>query len=189
MIQLLGFVIVLLVVSGALLVSGGPAVFAALPFELALIGGAAIGTVMIGNSAPVAKAAFVGFGRALSGAKWTKSDYAGLLTLMHELTRRAQRGGIIAIEQDIENPDHSDLFATQPRLQQDPQAVGLICDSFRLLALDPAMRERSVSYLQDTVGEIVEARSALSPLCKPWPMPCRRSASSRLYSALSRRWQ
>ena len=57
MIQLVGFVLVLLIVSGALMVSGGPAVFAALPFELALIGGAAIGTVMIGNSTPVAKAA------------------------------------------------------------------------------------------------------------------------------------
>lgn len=158
MIQLLGFAIVLLVVSGALLVSGGPAVFAALPFELALIGGAAIGTVMIGNSAPVAKAAFVGFGRALHGAKWSKDDYAGLLTLMHELTRRARRGGIVAIERDIEVPDASNLFATQPRLQQDPQAVGLICDSFRLLALDPGMRDQSVSFLQDTVGEIVEER-------------------------------
>ena len=58
MIQLLGFAIVLLIVSSALLVSGGPAVFSALPFELALIGGAAIGTVLIGNSGSVAKAAF-----------------------------------------------------------------------------------------------------------------------------------
>ena len=156
MIQLVGFVLVLLIVSGALMVSGGPAVFAALPFELALIGGAAIGTVMIGNSTPVAKAALLGFGRALRGPKWSKADYAGLLTLMHELIRRAHRGGIVAIERDIEAPEQSDLFATLPRLQQDPEALGLICDSFRLISLDPAMRDQSVSYLQDTVAEIVE---------------------------------
>eukprot|EP00903_Cladosiphon_okamuranus_P002822 g2820.t1 len=158
MFQLIGFAIVLLVVSGALLVSGGPAVFAALPFELALIGGAAIGTVLIGNSAPVAKAAMRGFGRALRGAKWTQTDYAGLLTLMHELVTRARRGGIVAIERDIEAPDQSELFAADPRLQQDEQAVGLICDSFRLIALDPAMRGQAATYLQDTVGEIVEER-------------------------------
>lgn len=158
MFQLIGFAIVLLVVSGALLVSGGPAVFAALPFELALIGGAAIGTVLIGNSAPVAKAAMHGFGRALRGAKWTQTDYAGLLTLMHELVTRARRGGIVAIERDIEAPDQSELFAADPRLQQDEQAVGLICDSFRLIALDPAMRDQAATYLQDTVGEIVEER-------------------------------
>ncbi|MEM7328009.1 MAG: motility-associated protein [Pseudomonadota bacterium] len=158
MIQLLGFAIVLLVVSGALLVSGGPAVFAALPFELALIGGAAIGTVMIGNAAPVAKAAFFGFGQALRGAKWRKGDYAGLLTLLHELTQRARRGGIIAIERDIEAPEDSALFASEPRLHQDQHAVGLICDSFRLMALDPSMKDQAVSFMQDTVGEIVEER-------------------------------
>ena len=158
MIQLLGFTLVLVIISGALLISGGPAVFAALPFELALIGGAAIGTVMIGNATPVAKAAFFGFGRALRGAKWSAADYAGLLTLMHELIRRAQRGGIVAIESDIESPDESELFASLPRLQQDPQAVGLICDSFRLIALDPAMRAQSVPFLQDTVAEMVEEK-------------------------------
>ncbi len=158
MVQLLGFVIVLVVVSGALLVSGGPAVFAALPFELALIGGAAFGTILIGNSTPVAVAAMKGFGQSLRGAKWSKEDYAGLLTMMHELLRRARRGGIVAIEQDIEAPETSELFASQPRVLSDPHAAGLICDSFRLIALDPAMRGQTATYLQDRVGEIVEER-------------------------------
>lgn len=158
MIQLLGFAIVLLIVSGALLISGGPAVLAALPFELALIGGAAIGTVLIGNSASVAKAALGGFAQSLRGAKWSKDDYAGLLTLMHELVRRAGRGGIVAIEQDIEDPENSTLFGTQPRLQNDPYAMSLICDSFRLIALDPTMRQQTATYLQDTVAEMVEQR-------------------------------
>ncbi|MEO0449025.1 MAG: motility-associated protein [Pseudomonadota bacterium] len=158
MIQLLGFAIVLLIVSSALLVSGGPAVFSALPFELALIGGAAIGTVLIGNSGSVAKAAFIGALQSMRGAKWTRSDYASLLTLMHELLRRARKGGIVAIEADIEAPENSTLFAHHPRLQKDPHAVGLICDSFRLIALDPAMRDQTAVYLQDTVSEIVEER-------------------------------
>lgn len=158
MVQILGFAIVLLIVSSALLVSGGPAVFSALPFELALIGGAAIGTVLIGNSASVAKAAFKGALRSVRGAKWSRSDYTSLLTLMHELLRRARKGGIVAIEADIEAPESSPLFAHHPRLQNDPHAVGLICDSFRLIALDPAMRDQTAIYLQDTVGEIVEER-------------------------------
>lgn len=158
MLQLIGFAIVLFVVSGALIISGGPAVLSALPFELALIGGAAIGTVMIGNSAPVAKATLLGFGQAVRGSKWTRADYAGLLTMMHELLRRARKGGIIAIEDDIEAPEQSALFTSQPHLQKDPRAVGLICDSFRLIALDPAMRDQTVTFLQDTVDEIVEER-------------------------------
>ena len=66
MIQLIGFVIVLFIVSGALLVSGGPAVLSALPFELALIGGAAFGTILIGNSTPVAISAMKGFSKVAS---------------------------------------------------------------------------------------------------------------------------
>lgn len=158
MIQIIGFAIVLLIVTGALLVSGGPAVVSALPFELALIGGAAFGTVLIGNSPSVAKAAFKGIVQTVRGAKWTRSDYAGLLTLMHEMLRRARAGGIIAIEQDIEAPDTSELFATQPKLQADPFALNLICDSFRLIALDPAMRDQTATYLQDSVGEQIEER-------------------------------
>lgn len=158
MIQLIGFAIVMIIVSGALMMSGGPAILSALPFELALIGGAAIGTVMIGNSTPVAKAAFSGFGQTLRGAKWSREDYSGLLTLMHELLRRAQRGGIVAIEVDIEAPQDSALFETQPKLRDDPRALGLICDSFRLIALDPGMRSQTSTYLQDTVDEIVEER-------------------------------
>nr|WP_070960440.1 motility-associated protein [Hyphomonas sp. Mor2] len=158
MVQLLGFIIVLFIISGALLVSGGPAVMAALPFELALIGGAAFGTLLIGNSTSVALSAMRGFGQALRGAKWTKEDYAGLLTLMHEMLRRARRGGIVAIEQDIESPETSDLFQSQPRLLADPHAAPLICDSFRLIALDPAMRTQTATYLQDRVGEIVDER-------------------------------
>lgn len=173
MFQLIGFLIVLLVVSGALLVSGGPAVFAALPFELALIGGAAIGTVLIGNSAPVAKAAFLGFGQALRGAKWTRTDYSGLLALMHDLTKRARRGGIVAIETDIETPENSEMFAAHPKLRQDGPALGLICDSFRLIALDPALRDQTAIYLQDRVGEMVEERqravSALQTLADALP--------------------
>lgn len=173
MFQLIGFAIVMLVVSGALLFSGGPAVFAALPFELTLIGGAALGTVLIGNSTSVAKAALFGFVQAVRGSKWSKTDYADLLTVMNELVQRARRGGIVAIERDIEAPDESALFAGNKRLQRDPQALNLICDSFRLIALDPGMRNQSATFLQDAVAEIVEARqravSALNNLADALP--------------------
>lgn len=159
MIQFFGFVIVLVVVFGGLFVSGGPAILSALPFEMALICGAAFGTVLIGNAPSVAKGAFLGFGRALRGAKWTKTDYTELLTVLHELTRRARRGGIVAIEADIEAPETSELFKSAPRLQSDQQAVELICDSFRLMALDPSTRAQTESRMQDGIADIIADRN------------------------------
>ena len=158
MVQLLGFVIVLAVVFGGLLLSGGPAIMAALPFELALIGGAAFGTLLIGNAPAVVRRALGGFAVAVRGAKWQRSDYTDLLKTLHELTRRARRGGIIAIESDIESPDASDLFKANPRLLNDPHATALICDSFRLMALDPSALAQTDERIQDTVAGIIEER-------------------------------
>ncbi len=158
MVQIIGFVIVLVVVFGGLLISGGPAIMAALPFELALICGAAFGTLLIGNAPAIVRQSLAGFGAAIKGPRWTRSDYTSLLDTLHELTRRARRGGIIAIETDIEAPAESDLFALNPRLRQDPSAMALICDSFRLMALDPSARSRTDQQMGETVTNLVEER-------------------------------
>ena len=158
MVQLAGFIIVLAVVFGGLLMSGGPAIMSALPFEFALICGAAFGTLLIGNSPAVVKQAIGGFGASIRGSKWRQNDYTALLQTLHELTRRARRGGIIAIEADIEAPEMSDLFATNPRLLSDRDATELICDSFRLMALDPSALAQTDIRLQDTVASLVESR-------------------------------
>lgn len=140
------------------MVSGGPAVMQALPFELGLIGGAAFGTLLIGNAPSVAKEALFGFYRSVRGARWKRSDYTDLLATLHALTSRARKGGIIAIEQDIEAPKDSVLFKRNPRLLEDADATELICETFRLIALDPAAAERSDQRLEEAVYAIVESR-------------------------------
>ncbi len=158
MVQLIGFIIVLTVVFGGLMISGGPAIMSALPFELALIGGAAFGTLLIGNAPAVVRQAIAGFGVAVRGPKWQRSDYVALLSSLHELTRRARHGGIVAIEADIESPSQSALFKANPALLKDHHAVNLICDSFRLMALDPSALARADERAQETVAGIVEER-------------------------------
>lgn len=173
MFQLIGFILILLVLTGGLLVSGRPAVIEALPYELALIGGAAMATLLIGNSKDIAKHAALGMVQAFRGAKWSTADYSALLTVMHELLRRTRQGGILAIEADIEAPDKSPLFAQAPRLQADAKARGLICETYRLMALDPALRKQIEARLNEQVAEIVSARhravSALQSLADALP--------------------
>lgn len=158
MIQLAGLVVVLVVVFGGLMLSGGPAIMAALPFELALIGGAAVGTLLIANAPSVTKAAIAGLGASVRGAKWSKADYSALLITLHELSRRARRGGLIAIEADIETPRGSRLFGANPALLADSSALNLICDSFRLIALDPSTLDRTDERLRENVGDIIAER-------------------------------
>ncbi len=173
MLQMAGLVIVLLLVGGGLVVTGGPATMEALPFELALIGGAAFGTVLIGNSPDVAREAFSGFGRAFRGARWQKGDYADLFTLLGGLMRKAKRGGFVAIEADIEKPGESELFAAAPKILEDDAARTLICDAFRLMGLDLADPARADARMAQAIDAQFERRlkavAALNTLADALP--------------------
>ena len=173
MFQLLGVIVVVFVVAGALLLTGSPALFAALPFELALIGGAALGTLIIGNSPRIAGQAAAGFVKVLTGPKWKRADYQDLLSGLHDLMRRARRGGVIAIEADIEQPAASPVFQNRPRLLADETATSLITDSFRLHALNPGGRSPVPAHRDDAIATAAERRhravAALNALADALP--------------------
>lgn len=170
--QFLGFLTVFALIVGALIFSGSPAIIEALPFELALIGGAAIGTLLIGNSPRVAGEAARGFLRAITGPKWTKDDYVDLMSAMNELMRRARRG-IVAIEADIESPENSPVFINRPRLMADETARSLITDSFRLLSLNPGGKSPIDAHLDDAIATAAQERhravNALNTLADALP--------------------
>ncbi len=158
MLQLAGLILVLILVGGALALTGGPATLHALPFELALIGGAAVGTVLLGNSPDVAREALSGFLRAFRGARWKRDDYAQLFGLLGVLMRAVKRRGFVAVEADIEDPRNSALFRAAPSVLEDPSASGLICDDFRLMALDMSDPGRTDRLLRDAIDSVMDRR-------------------------------
>ena len=163
MTQLLGLALIITLIFGALFYSTGPAVLAAVPIELGLIGGAAIAALLIGNSISVAMQALGGFARSISGPRWKTEDYTRLLSLMHDLTRRARTGGVIAIEQDIESPAESEVFRAAGR--QDPAVQSLVRDTFRIISLGSVEPQRVDEQMDRTVGaEIHERMRAVSAL-------------------------
>ena len=173
MTQILGLLLVVALVFGALFYSTGPAIMAAVPIELGLIGGAALGALLIGNSVSVAKQALLGFPRAMTGPRWTRRHYADLLALLHELTRRARQGGIVAIEQDIESPETSQAFADAHSLRRDPAVETLICNTFRLMALGTADPQRTDAQMDQAIhiemSERMRAVSALNTIADALP--------------------
>ena len=158
MVQLAGLLVVIILVFGGLLMTGGSAVMAALPLEMILICGAAVGTLLIGNSLAVSREALAGFAKVLTGSKWTRADYTSGLSLLHGLIRRARRGGIVAIEADIEAPEDSALFAAAPGLLKDTACRTLICETFRILALDLADPRRAEDQMDKSIEAHVGAR-------------------------------
>ncbi|MEL6285106.1 MAG: motility-associated protein [Pseudomonadota bacterium] len=158
MTQVLGFLIVMALIAGGLLFSGTSAVFAALPFELALIGGAAFGTLLIGNSWAVASEAMRGIGLALTGSRWRQKDYTELFALLNDLLVTQFRRGALALEADIEAPGASPRFQAAPRVLLDADVTAQICDAFRLLALGSGAAGRMEQHLERSCEAVFHRR-------------------------------
>ena len=113
----------------------GP-VMHALPHEMLIIGGSAVGTFLMANSMADVKHTLHGFGKILKGARYKKSDYVEMLSLLYFFVRLAQSKGAMALEPHIEKPDESPAFAKFPKIAKDHHAVTLICDYLRMVGMN-----------------------------------------------------
>jgi chemotaxis protein MotA len=143
---ILGFIIVIALVFGGYLLSGGEmgVIMHSLPFEGMIIGGAALGSFIAANSFGHILDTLKATMKAFKGPKWRDKDYINLLNLMFTLTKMYQTKGVLALDSHIENPQESTIFSEFPKLQKDHFAIDLITDSFRMLAMqfdDPFMTE------------------------------------------------
>lgn len=132
MIGIIGIVIIFVMVFGGYTLAGGhmDIILHSLPFEMMIIGGAAVGAFVIGNDVSTIKHTAKDMGKVFKGSKWKQQDYQDLMCLLFSLIKLARKSAT-DIEPHIENPDTSDIFGAYPKLQQDKEAVELICDTFR----------------------------------------------------------
>jgi chemotaxis protein MotA len=105
------------------------------PLEFVIILGAALGAFITGNTKANIKQTLKGVKRALKGPTYKKADYVELLSVLYQLFKLAKTKGMLALEQHVEKPDESTLFAQFPRFQQDHHAVEFLCDYLRMLTL------------------------------------------------------
>ena len=133
-----GFVFLLVTVFGGYTIAGGKfgIILNSLPYEMMMIGGAAIGTFVMANSMHHIKHTLGGFGKILKGSRFHKRDYTDLLSLMYYFVRLAQTKGAMALEPHIENPADSAAFNNFPKIAKDHHAVVLICDYLRMVGMN-----------------------------------------------------
>ncbi|MFN4211125.1 MAG: flagellar motor stator protein MotA [Devosia sp.] len=105
------------------------------PFEFVIILGAAIGAYVIANSGAVLKQTIAMFGTLFKGSRYNKAAYVELLGMQFSLYKLVQSKGILALEQHIENPSESTLFARFPTFANNHHAVEFVCDYLRMVTL------------------------------------------------------
>ena len=74
-------------------------------------------------------------GLLLKKAKYNKAAYIELLCMMYQVFKLAKTKGLLALEQHIENPEESALFAQFPIFLHNHHAVSFFCDYLRLVTL------------------------------------------------------
>jgi chemotaxis protein MotA len=138
MMSIAGFGFLLVMVFGGYLIAGGKfgIIIGALPFEMMMIGGAAVGAFVMSNSMHDIKHTLGGFGKIMKGAKYHKSDYVEILSLLYWFVRLAQQKGAMALEAHIERPAESAAFQKFPKIAADHHAVTLICDYLRMIGMN-----------------------------------------------------
>lgn len=174
MFGVIGIVVILVMVFGGFVLHGGNLgpVFAAMPFEMIMIGGAAIGAFLISNDFAAVKQTVKDIGKVFKGPKWKPNDYRDLLCLLFELIRIA-RSNPVTLEEHIENPESSSIFSRYPRIQHDHETVDLICDTFRAASMnydDPHQVEEVLDKrMEATLSHAMHSSHALQTVADALP--------------------
>jgi chemotaxis protein MotA len=137
MIGIIGIITIFVMVFGGYLLAGGKMgiIIKALPFEMMMICGAAVGAFLISNDGAGAKHTLKDVGKVFKGPKWKHGDYSDLLCLLFELIRLARQNPV-AIEEHIEAPEGSNIFSKYPKILKDGEAIALICDTMRSASMN-----------------------------------------------------
>ena len=132
MFSIIGIVVVFgCIVAGYLMEHGNLKVLMQ-PAELIIIGGAALGTVLISNPVHTLKQMISGLIGVFGSSKYSTERYVDSLKMMYEMLQKARKDGLMALEPDIEGPDKSALFSKYEDFASDHHAVAFLCDTMRM---------------------------------------------------------
>ncbi len=133
MLVIIGYVVVALSVFGGFALAGGHMAALLQPIELLMISGAATGSFFVGNSSKTIKAVLKALPSLLKGNKYTKDNYMELMALLYELLGKVRKEGLMSIENDVENPFESPVFAKYPKVLEDHHVVEFMTDYLRIM--------------------------------------------------------
>ena len=132
MLILVGAVVVFAAVIGGFLMAGGVMGVLIQPSEFIVIGGAAIGSLLISTPVPVLQ----GLAKQVTGAfgsGTTKTDYLDLLAMQFQIFKLIQQSGVMSLEAHFEDPGKSAILSRYKKFLARHDAVDFLADSAKVI--------------------------------------------------------
>jgi chemotaxis protein MotA len=148
MFVLIGFSLVVASIVIGYTMHGGSIMVLVQVSEFIIIGGAALGALIIGNKPSVVKELLAQVLGLLKPAPYRHAAYSELLQVLYEIFYAARRDGLVGIERHIEAPDESEIFKKYPFFHKHHHAVSFLSDNLKVL-LTGAVEDHHLSEILD----------------------------------------
>ncbi|MGH7967365.1 MAG: flagellar motor stator protein MotA [Limisphaerales bacterium] len=148
MIVLIGTLIVVICVFGGFAWGGGHLGALLHLNELMIIGGGAMGAMVIMSPRKVLVDLSKGLVGCLKGAPYGRAAYEELLKVLYELFMLGRRNGMIALEEHVMEPANSSIFKKYPMFHANKDAVEFLCGGLRPI-IDGKIKPDQLQLLLD----------------------------------------
>lgn len=162
MLFLVGALIVTGSVLGGYMWHGGQLLALNQPNEFLIIGGAALGALIIATPIPVIKAIIADIMGVIKGGSYSKQDFLDLLVMMYEIFNVARRDGLVGLENHIEHPQDSEIFKRYPNFLKNHHAVAFFSDTMRVI-ISGSVQPHDLEDLMDSDLEATHESELRSP--------------------------
>ena len=145
MLLIIGFIIVMAATLGGFVIAGGNPILLLHVSEFVVIGGIAVGVVVVSTPAQTIKLTIAKIMGAIKGGS-NKQDYVDLLKLLYEIFMLARRSGITALEDHVHDPAQSTLFQKYPSFVKDHERTEFLCNGLKPL-IDGRIKPEQIGEL------------------------------------------
>ena len=141
MFTIVGLIIVFASVMGGFAMAGGNFAILIQPNELVVIGGAALGALIVSAPGNVRSQVMAAFKTAFTGKMPTNQDYLDLLKLQYEVFSFIRKNGAVALDEHVNDMEKSAIFSKYPSFLHNHHAMEFFRDALKQIVNGTASPE------------------------------------------------
>lgn len=161
MLVIVGSLIVIGSVLGGFAMVGGHLTILVQVSEFVVIGGAAIGSLIISTPMPVLKGMVAGT-KAFFATARTKQDFLELLSMLYLIFKQSQQQGIMSLESHFEKPHESSVLSQFPKFLANHHALDFLSDSVKVIIIG-GIAPHDLEALMDEDVHVVHEEELKAP--------------------------